>query len=113
MQGLSIVVATADAERFASALELAAANAALERPTRLFLQAQAVRALVAGGQAVEGMPSPQEMLDEALALGVEVSACQSGLALAGLDASELPQGVETEGLVSFLAAGRDDQLLVV
>ena len=113
MQALSIVVASADEGRFRSALELAAANAALDRPTRLFLQAQAVRALMERGHAAEGMPSPQEMLDEAIALGVQVSACQSGLALTGLDSSALPNGVETEGLVSFLAARRDDQLLVV
>jgi predicted peroxiredoxin len=113
MQRLSIVVATSDTTRFLSALELAAANAALERPTRLFLQAQAVRAIMSADEPVKGMPSAEEMLGEAVALGVQVSACQTGLALAGLDASKLPEGIETEGLVSFLAARSDDHLLVV
>jgi predicted peroxiredoxin len=113
MQGLSIIVATADAERFLSALELAAANAALERPTRLFLQAQAVRALMFNAVGVEERPSADEMLGEALALGVHVSACQTGLAYAGLEASQLPMGIETEGLVSFLASRGEDQLLIV
>jgi predicted peroxiredoxin len=113
MQALSIVVATADPGRFASALEVAAANAALDRPTRLFLQAQAVPLLRFGAAAAEGMPSAEEMLGDALALGVKVSACQSGLSLSGMDAMELPEGVETEGLLSFLAARGEDQLLVI
>ncbi|MDP9414797.1 MAG: hypothetical protein M3Q08_12090 [Pseudomonadota bacterium] len=40
------------------------------------------------------------------------SACQSGLALARVEAGALPTGVETEGLVSFLVAAKDDQLLM-
>jgi predicted peroxiredoxin len=113
VQGLSIVVATADPARFHSALELAAANAALDKPTRIFLQAQAVPLLWEEAEAADGMPSASEMLVEAVALGVRISACQSGLALGGREASALPRGVETEGLLSFLAARGDDQLLVV
>jgi predicted peroxiredoxin len=113
MQGLSIVVATADPARFHSALELAAANAALENPTRLFLQAQAVPLLWMEAEAAEGMPSAREMLDAVLALGVKISACQSGLALGGREASTLPKGVDTEGLLSFLAGRRDNQLMIV
>ncbi len=41
MQGLTIIVAGADEERFRSALEVAAANAALDRTTRVFLQGAA------------------------------------------------------------------------
>jgi predicted peroxiredoxin len=115
MQGLSIVIAAADPERFRSALEVAAANAALDRPTRLFLQAQAVPLLGQSrpAEAAPGMPSMAEMLDEAIALGAKVSACQTGLSLAGLNAEDLPRGVQTEGLLSFLAGRGDDQLLMV
>lgn len=115
MQGLSIVVAAADPERFRSALEVAAANAALDRRTRVFLQAQAAPLL---GQAsrretVSGMPTVDEMLEEAIALGAKISICQTGLGLAGLDAASLPEGVDTEGLLSFLAGRGEDQLLMV
>ena len=113
MQGLSIVIAAADPERFRSALELAAAHAALDMPTRLFLQAQAVPLLWAKSEAAAGLPSAREMLAEAMALGVKISACQSGLALGAREASALPQGVETEGLLSFLAGRGEDQLLIV
>jgi predicted peroxiredoxin len=113
MQGLSIVVATADATRFASALEVAAANAALDHPTRIFLQAQAVPLLGRILKAAAEMASITEMMAEALALGVKISACQSGLSLAGMTAADLDHGIETEGVVSFLAARGEDQLLIV
>jgi predicted peroxiredoxin len=113
MQGLSIVIAAADPARFRSALELAAANAALDRPTRVFLQAQAVPLLWAEDEPGRGIPSMMEILGEAVALEVKISACQSGLALGGREASALPGGVETEGLLSFLAGSGDDQLLIV
>lgn len=115
MQGLSIVIAAADPERFRSALELAAANAALGATTRVFLQAQAVALLgePSVAEAAPGLPSIAEMLEEAIALGAEVSACQTGLGLAGLEAAGLPQGIGTEGLVGFLAERGEDQLLMV
>jgi predicted peroxiredoxin len=112
MQGLSMIVATDDARRFHAALEVAAASAALGRQTRVFLQAQAVSLVGDESDAPPGLPSAQEMLNEALALGVRISACQSGLALARVEAGALPTGVETEGLVSFLVAAKDDQLLM-
>ncbi len=107
-----MIVATDEAKRFHAALEVAAANAALGRSTRIFLQAQAVSLVRDEFHAAPGLPSAREMLAEAVALGVRISACQSGLALAGLEAGALPEGVETEGLVSFLMAGTDDQLLM-
>jgi predicted peroxiredoxin len=115
MQGLSIVVAAADPERFRSALEVAAANAALGKPTRLFLQAQAVALLGKGSwrEAAPGMPTIAEMLHEAIALGANVSICQTGLGLAGIEAASLPAGVETEGLLGFLGRRGEDQLLMV
>jgi predicted peroxiredoxin len=115
MQGLSIVVAARDPGRLRSALEVAAANAALGKPTRLFFQAQAVSLLKETGLGEVDLETPSlgEMLEETIALGVKVSACQTGLGLAGFAASSLPDGVETEGLLSFLAGRGDDQLLMV
>jgi predicted peroxiredoxin len=103
MQGLTIIVATADAERFRSALEVAAANAALGRPTRLFLQSAAAPLLANGSEP---------LLEEAMALGTIVTVCQSGLALAGMRADGLPPGVETSGLVQLLSSAADHQILM-
>ncbi|HEY1145345.1 MAG TPA: DsrE family protein [Allosphingosinicella sp.] len=119
MRGLTIIVATADPARFHAALSLAAAQAALERPARIFLQAEAVALLrqpVAmpddARYSAAGMPRLGELLDEAMALGVTVTACQTGLALAGMQAEQLPAGVETGGLVGLLAQTEDDRLLI-
>ena len=107
MPGLTIIVATSDPARFEAALELAAANAALDRRTRLFLQRDAVPLL-----RPEPPGSALALLSEALALGASTSVCQSGLALSGMTADQLPPGVETGGLVELLASQGDDQLLL-
>ena len=118
MQGLTIIVAGADEERFRSALEVAAANAALDRTTRVFLQGAAASLLQRLALEVEepegnlGTPTVAQLLDEALALGASVTVCQSGLALAGMRADQLPDGVETGGLVELLASGRNHRLLM-
>src|SRR5688572_29895263 len=114
MQGLSIVVAGSDPARLHAALSVASAWAALERSARIFLQAEAAGLLARlddheGGQ---GQPGLRELLTESLALGVSVIACQTGLALCGLSAEHMPEGVETGGLVGFLAERADDQLMI-
>ena len=118
MQGLTIIVASADEERFRSALEVAAANAALDRTTRVFLQGAAASLLqrmdaeAKEPQGMMGAPTLAQLLEEALALGASITICQSGLALAGMRADQLPEGVETGGLVELLASGRNHQLLM-
>lgn len=115
MRALRIIVATADAERLRGALVLAAAQAALGGEAALFLQLDAVRLLrapivepVDEAHMRAGLPSLAALLDEAVALGVTLTACQSGLSLAGLEASDLPQGVEVGGPITFMQA-TDDQ----
>ena len=116
--GLSIVVAGTDPARLHAALTVAAAWAALDRPARLFLQAEAVGLLRPGrdpgetGKGATGLPSLTELLAESQAIGVTIIACQSGLALAGMSAEDLPAGVESGGLVGFLAERGDDQLMM-
>jgi predicted peroxiredoxin len=116
--GLTIVVASADAERFHAALSLAAANAALGQRSRLFLQGEAAR-LLAGGPVEQdaertrhGIPSQAELIEEALAMQVELIVCQSGLALAGMSAEALPPAVKTGGLIELLSSRGDDQLMM-
>ena len=119
MPGLTIVVSSADSERFHGALSLAAASAALDRRTRIFLQGEAVRLILSERPArldeereLHGIPTLAELLGEARAMGVELILCQSGLALAGARADQLPEGIETGGLVELLASRDDDELLI-
>lgn len=119
MRRLTIMVVTADRERFHAALSLAAAQAALERPARIFLQGEAVGLLRNIGDPpyderlrAAGQSTLSEALDDVLALGVACTACQGGLALAGMTAPDLPRGIETGGLVSLLADAGEDQLVI-
>ena len=120
MRELRIVVATADAERLRGALVLAAAQAALGGQASIFLQLDAVSSLRhpitaprdEAHRAV-GLPSLAMLLEEALALGVNIIACQSGLGLAGIVADTLPSGIEVSGPVSFLQEAKDDARLLL
>lgn len=119
MRGLTIIVSGADPARLHAALSLAAAHAALERTARIFLQGDSVSLLrepIASPDdarhAAAGVPTLGQLLGEATALGVEVIACQSGLALAGMTADDLPAGIETGGLVGLLSKSDDDQLVM-
>jgi peroxiredoxin family protein len=106
MSGLTIIVTSGDLGRFQAALEVAAANAALGKRTRLFLQSNAVPLLR------PALDADLDLLGEAIALGTSVTVCQTGLAMVGMTAEELPPGVDTGGLVELLATRRDDQLLM-
>ena len=120
MPGLSVIVAVAEGRRFCAALETAMAAAALGQPARLFLQGDAVAMLRApagfagdGARRAAGLPDLATLLGEAVAMDVELVACQSGLALTGLDAGMIVPGVAAGGPVSFLAGvGSDDRLIV-
>lgn len=119
MRGLVLVVATDDPERFHAALSLAAAAAATGARARLFLHEGAVLLLgcnKASGderRRAAGLPDLAILRDEALALGVTIVACQSGLALGGMDAAGLDPRIETGGLVGLMAGLGEDRLLFV
>jgi len=102
MRGVTIILGARDPPRLRDALLLAMPLAALGRPSRLFFQEDAV-GLLSGDVG---------LLSEAMALGVEVHACQSGLAKAGLSAKDLPAGVETGGSIGLLAANGEDQIVL-
>lgn len=118
MRPLTIVVTTADAERMRGALTLAAAQAALGGGATLFLQQDAVALLRepigAPGDARHrdaGLPTLVRLMEDAMALGVAIVACQSGMDLAGLRGTDLPPGVSGGGPVSLLQALPDDARL--
>lgn len=121
MPGLNFVILTDDAERLRGALTLALAHGALGKAARLFLQLDAVRLLRPPVSAprdadhtVHGLPSLAVLIDEALDAGLTILACQSGLALAGLDAATLDPRIEPSGPVSFLQSlGSEDRLVII
>lgn len=99
VRGLTIIVATADRERFALALALASSNAALGGAALVYAHGAAVTLL-------DGSPA----ITEALALGVRIVACQTALAEHGLP---IPDYAEGGGPVSLLAGLGDDRLVTL
>lgn len=116
VRSLSIIVATGDAERLHAALTFAAAGAAMGRETRVHLHEGAValvRDLSAPGDAARvtaGLPTLAQIWSEALELGVAVTLCQSGLALAEVSLDALDPRVGAQGPVSVLA---DDEAQIL
>ncbi len=100
MTVLAIVVG--DPARLPTALTLAAAAAALGRDV----------AMLFDGGSVTALAAPDPLLATALELGVRIVACQTGLADAGIAAAALPPGVTTGGMVGFLAAAGDAQIVL-
>ncbi len=120
MRDLKVLVTTGDAERLRGSLVLACAQAALGGQASLFFQLDAVGLLKppisapqdANHQAA-GLPTLATLIDEALNLGVVLTACQSGLTLCQFTADDLPKGVDIGGPVSFLQATDDQARLLV
>lgn len=118
MRGLTIIVVSPDADRFHAVMTVAAANAALDARTRIFLQGEAA-ALIAQARSPAdeersrcGLPTTEQIVTEAEALGAEIIICQSGLTLCGLSAEQLPESVTTSGLIQILSTLEDDRLLM-
>jgi intracellular sulfur oxidation DsrE/DsrF family protein len=105
MPGLLLIVSAAEGERFAAAVELAAASAALDRTVAVLLRGPAVRAL--------GRPDVARAFDLLFELGANVSLCQTAMAAHGLTAADLPPGVEALGMVAFLTGRADWQVVLV
>ena len=99
MRGLTVVVTTADPDRWRAALMLASAEAALGGRARVYCHEAAVTLL-----------ARSELVDTALELGVALIACQTGLAARDL---ALPAFAEAGGLVSLLAELGEDRLVTV
>jgi predicted peroxiredoxin len=107
---LALLVVSADPARLRAALTLARAEIALGSAASIFLQGEAaslVKPPITDPRdrvwLIAGEPSLAQLLDEALDDGVTVSLCQSGLAMAGIDASDLDPRVALTGPIAFLA----------
>jgi predicted peroxiredoxin len=118
---LAIILVTHDPARLRAALTLGRAEVALGGAARLFLQGEAAQLLRPpvseprdAAWAAAGEPTLAQLLDEALDDGVAVSLCQSGLAMARLDAETIDGRLEISGPIAFLgAAGPDIRLLTL
>ncbi len=111
MRGLTIVVAGADPDRFRAALTMACAAAALGRRARVYLHEAAVGLLAGNAPAPGGLPDLTDLRAIAAESGVDLIACQTGLALAGLSADT--QRVAAGGLIDLLATLEDDRLVTL
>ena len=115
VRGLTFVAIHSDSVR--AGLELAAANAALGGRARLFCQGEAVAALAAlrdphdADFAACGLPTLAQLVDDAVGLGVELIACQSGLLLKGVAADQLDPRIAYGGTVSVLQTLGEDRLV--
>lgn len=116
MSGLTIIVATADSERFRAAMTLATAQAALGGRVRVYCHERAVALLRIAPDddgavlAASGLPDRPALIAMAIDGGVALIACQTGLALADLEIGGLAVGVEAGGMVGLLASLGDDRL---
>ncbi len=120
VRGLTIVLASPDQDRLRSALGMAATQAALGGPARLFLDGASVGLLVQpiaaprdADHRTAGLPTLAELVETALTLGVSITLCQTGLALAGLAADRIDPRFAIGGMTMMLASLADDRLIAL
>lgn len=121
MRRLAIVIADDGAERFRTALVMAAAHVALGGGARFFLQGAAVGLLRAPlhdpdaeRQSATGLPTLAQLFEEAVGLGIRFAACQSSLALLGLSAADCEPRLEWGGMIGFLSTVEPaEQLMMI
>ncbi|MBV7257345.1 DsrE family protein [Pacificimonas sp. WHA3] len=118
-RGLSLLVAEGTQPRLHAALSLAVASAALGRAVAIFFQGSAVAALEAGrvwpadaAHRAAGSPTIADLFANAREMEIGIGACETGIHLANLSADRLIPGVETTGLIAFLAAHGDDEIVM-
>ena len=123
MRGLTIIVASDDPARFRAALTLAISQTALGGKARVYCHETSVALLIQDGGvngavdaegkrlAAAGLPDRAALLAMALEGGVELTACQTGLALCGVALAELVEGVAAGGLMGVMATLGEDRLV--
>lgn len=132
---LSIIVFSGDFERVHYALAMAAAAAAVDRPTTLFFTMEAIHALAKrrgdgtlGWTALDGAAARdaefaergvatfEELFDACVALDVRIMVCEMGLRAVGLTGDDLRHDFEHDegGIVTFLKdASADGAMLFI
>jgi predicted peroxiredoxin len=118
---LGILLRGAGHEPAHYALVLATAAAAIGRPVTLFATNAGLTLFRRGaplladpretqlaGQGVAGIATLWEAAED---LGIRRIACEAGMRAEGIEAPDLAEGIELAGVVTFLEATRDGQLL--
>lgn len=131
--GLTVILQSRALDRAHYALMLAASSAALDGPTTLFFGVEGVHALAsdawdtlrtAAGEAAPaylarveaaGVAHPEDLLEALGELGVRLAACDSGLAVAGMQPGDIRDDLDLEvtGLADILASAGGTRLVYV
>lgn len=118
ISGVTVILAEPDDTRLRAGMALACAAAALGGRARLHFHEHAVALLVAlpepdgGEKLAEGLPDRATLFAHAREAGVELTACQTGLALQRIDHGQLPAGTDPASLVGLLATIGEDRLVL-
>ncbi|MAW99108.1 MAG: peroxiredoxin [Sphingomonas sp.] len=120
MRGLTIMVVTADPERFRGALTLACSHAALRARVRVYCHERAVSLLRSDSGPADppdlfehGLPDRSALLALAMESGVGIIACQTGLDLCGVAIGDVVPGVEAGGMMGVVATLGEDRLVTI
>lgn len=119
MTGLTVLLVSPDPTRARAALTLAISAATLGGRARLFAQDVAVAMFVPGTDSDDGalqsagLPTRADLLAMAPREGVALLACQTGMAMAGLEIASLASGVEAGGLMGVMADLGEDRLVTI
>ena len=116
---LNILLASGGHGPAHAAFTLAAGATALGRPVLVFAMGAGCRALLAEPGDEErdallrsrGVAGVAELRAAAVELGARLIACEAGLRGEGLDAALLLPGVEVAGVMAFLDAVRDGNVI--
>lgn len=116
---LTFIILTDDYQRLHGGLSTASAMAALGRSVAIHFQGQAVRAVRSGRRwpedaaaRVDGTPTLTDLFAALVDLDVKVTACETGMASAGMTASDIGDDIETVGLVALLSRPERDLMIV-
>ncbi len=121
VNGLAVIITTPDPVRFRAGLTLALAQSALGGRVRVYCHEASVALLASAPRddddcaalASAGLPDRQGLIAMALASGITLIACQTGLAMSGLSIEALVPGVEAGGMMGLLADLDDDRLVTI
>ena len=121
---LGVLLVSGGHERAHYAFVLAAAAAALGRSVVLFATNEGTRALCADVAGLDdagrearvraaGVAGLAELRGATMEMGARLIACEAGLLMAGVQATELLPGVEVAGVATFLSAMSGGQVITL
>lgn len=107
---MKIIVASTNHAKLIAALELAMSLAALGQEPQLFLQGEAANLIALPLACTEdtkrsqhGLPNLAQILEEAAAMDIPITACQTGLLMASIASDAIWPQARIGGLIGFLS----------